>query len=190
MNNIKQLRKRQGMSVTGLAEKLSMSQGNLTKIENGQLELKADMAQKIAAILNVSPLALTAEPITEGVAWLDVINPEILSLPPLSRLPVPAHMFSQTLQNMALYALPDDSMSPRFPAGSLVLINKSVSQSPQNGVYLLQIGQNIVLRRLQTSFSQYINLLCDNPAYPPQQIEIASINIIGKADFALSVSAF
>ena len=35
-NNIKELRKARNISVTELARRLNMSQGNLTKIENGR----------------------------------------------------------------------------------------------------------------------------------------------------------
>ncbi len=189
MNNIKQLRKGQGISVTELAQKLNMSQGNLSKIENGQLELKEELAQKIAEILNVSPLALTSEPTANGVVWLEVINPDVLSLPPLSRLPFPAHMLPENIQNQTLFAMPDDTMSPKIPAGSLVVIDKAERDTVQNGIYLLQIGQNIILRRLQNTFTSGLNLLSDNPVYPPQQIDISSINVIGKAILAVSSAA-
>lgn len=71
LNNIKQIRKSLGITVAELAQKLNMSQGNLTKIENGQVDMKAETAAAIAAILqcpldkliaeekdNVSPLSL------------------------------------------------------------------------------------------------------------------------------------
>ena len=50
-NNIKQIRKSLGISVTELAQRLNMSQGNLTKIENGQVDLRLDTAQAIAEVL-------------------------------------------------------------------------------------------------------------------------------------------
>lgn len=190
MNNIKQLRKEQGISSTELAQKLNMSQGNLSKIENGLLELKDDMIQKIATILNVSPSALKKAPIAEGTLWIKVINPEIISLPPMSSLPIPAHMLPQTTQNLALFVLPDDTMSPRFPTGSLMVIDKNEKNTNQNGIYLLQINQTTVLRRLQNTYSQQINLLCDNPCYPVQPIATSSINIIGKAISAISSISF
>ena len=41
LNNIKQIRKSLGITVAELAQKLNMSQGNLTKIETGQVDMKA-----------------------------------------------------------------------------------------------------------------------------------------------------
>lgn len=185
-NNIKQLRKEQGLSVTELASKLNMSQGNLTKIENGQIELKADTAEKIAAALNVSPQALQERKTSAGIMMLELINPQILSLPALSRLPVPADLVPNTPKNAAIYVMTDDTMSPHVPLGALVIIDKGNNNFTTNGIYLLQVGQTIVLRRLQQTFSSSINILCDNNSYIPQQMDIESINIIGRAIFSLS----
>ena len=183
-NNIKQIRKEQGISVTELAAKLNMSQSNLTKIENGQIELRPDTAEKIAAALNISPRALQNHPAANGTIMLDVLNPEALSLPPLSGLPIPACMLQSIPENAALFAVSDDTMAPQIPSGSLVIIDKSIKDLISDGIYLLQIGQNIVLRRLQQTFSTTVNILCNNQFYIPQQIYISSINIIGRAVLA------
>lgn len=186
MNNIKRIRKEQGISVTELASKLDMSQSNLTKIENGQIELKTETAEKIAAALSVSPLALQETPqSSNGVHTLEVLNPATLNLPPLARLPLPTHMVSDLSENAVLFAQADDTMSPNIPSGSLIIIDKSIKNA-SDGVYAVKIGQNIILRRLQHTFSATVNILCDNPLYPPQQIDIASINIIGKAVLSFS----
>ena len=74
MNNIKNIRKSQNMSVTELAKALNMSQSNLTKIENNQLELKHDTAQKIADILNVSISALHSSPNTAGAIIINTFG--------------------------------------------------------------------------------------------------------------------
>ena len=180
-NNIKQIRKTQGISVTELAAKLNMSQSNLTKIENGQIELKPDTAEKIAAVLGVSPLALQEQSVSAGVIMLELLNPEKLDLPPLSSLPVPACLVSNPLTNAALFAVIDDTMAPDIPNGSLVVIDKTDTNTASNGIYLLQIADKLILRRLQDTFSTTLNLLCDNPRYIPQQIDISSIHLIGRA---------
>lgn len=61
LNNIKQIRKSLGITVAELAQKLNMSQGNLTKIENGQVDMKAETAAAIAAILQCPLDKLIAE---------------------------------------------------------------------------------------------------------------------------------
>lgn len=185
-NSIKQIRKTQGISVTELAAKLNMSQGNLTKIENGQIELKPDTAEKIAAVLGVSPLALQEQSASAGVIMLELLNPETISLPPLSVLPVPQCLLRNIPADAALFAAVDDTMAPHIPSGSLVVIDKADTDTASNGIYLLQIGNKQVLRRLQYTFSQEINLLCDNKNYIPQQIDISSIRIIGRAVLSFS----
>ncbi len=186
-NNIKQIRKGQGVSVTELAAKLEMSQSNLTKIENGQIELRADTAAKIAAALNVSPQALQTQPSANGVIMLEVLNPEAIGLPPLSRLPVAAYQLPESTSDMAIYIMPDDTMAPQIPARAMVIVDKTQHNTSQNGVFLLQIGQSLILRRVQHTFSETATLLCDNKNYIPQQIDIASINISGRVLLAISL---
>ncbi len=187
MNNIKHLRKEQGMSVTALAAALNMSQGNLTKIENGQVELKPELAEKIAAVLQVSPTALSRLPkAPEGTYSLPLLNPEMLNMPPLSRLPLPGHFCQNLPQDVVLFVAEDDTMAPQISQGSLVLIDKNSHRFSQNGVYLLKIGKSLALRRLQRILNQNINILSDNISYPPEQMDEATLDIMGKAISAIS----
>lgn len=190
MNNIKAIRKEQGISVTELALKLNMSQSNLTKIENNQIELKTDMAVKIANILGVSVQAIENEPRHHnGMVSIRLINPEILNLPPLSSVEIPAQMQNIHKDAAILYVMNDDTMSPKIPLNALVLINQN-QKTTGNGVYLVKINNNLYLRRLQNTFStKETYLLCDNPSYEPQQIDTSLVEIIGKATSYFSLTA-
>lgn len=188
MNNIKALRKEQGISVTELAAKLNMSQSNLTKIENNQIELKSDTAAKIAESLGVAVQAITTkQTAAAGMTQLPLLNPETLQLPPLSRLAIPSYMQPFSTEDTALFAMEDDTMSPKIPASALVLIDRK-EKTLKNGIYLIKINNQLMLRRLQTTFSERVKLLCDNPAYPPQLIDISLIERIGKALSFLSIT--
>lgn len=189
MNNIKAIRKEQGLSVTELAAKLNMSQGNLTKIENNQIELKSDTAVKIAEALGVAVQAITTKPTeTAGMIQFPLLNPEALQLPPLSRLAVPSYMQHFSAEDTVLFAMEDDTMSPKIPASALVLIDKS-EKDLKNGIYLIKTNNKLILRRLQTTFSTEVKLLCDNPAYSPELIDISSIELIGKAHSYFGINA-
>lgn len=114
-NNIKQIRKSLGVSVTELAQRLNMSQGNLTKIENGQVDLRLDTAQAIAEVLQC-PLERIMEQEREESSPL-VMN---LNLPQGSR--------TQKVVN--------DNMSPTLKKGDIAVIVPQSSKK-EDGVYLL-----------------------------------------------------
>lgn len=182
MNNIKSLRKKQNISVTELAERLGMSQSNLTKIENGQLELKPSVAQKIAQELNVSPTALQdTNLITNGYKNLDIINPEKLQLPILSTYPILLAQTGNIKKDCAIYLMPDDTMRPTISENSAVIIDKSIKTFTQNGIYLIINNGTTELRRLCQQSQTDIQILKDNTNYPPQSNDISNLNIIGKA---------
>lgn len=182
MNNIKAIRKEQGISVTELATRLNMSQGNLSKIENDQIELKMDVASKIAAALGVSVQAIIPDSVVgTAVKELPVLNPEAINLPPLSRLSIPLSLLSMNKETAsALFVQTDDTMSPKIPIDAMVFINKD-DTIPTNGVYLIKVNNTICLRRIQSTWTTQCYILCDNSAYQPQQIDISSIEVIGKA---------
>lgn len=182
-NNIKKLRRAKNMSVTELATLLNMSQSNLTKIENGQVELRRDVMQQIAEILNVSPMALTEHQANFSplATELTLINPEQLDLPPLSKLPIPAFSIKQALETLAIYVATDDAMMPIIPPFSLVLIDTSIKTFTSDGTYLFKVNNTLVLRRLQNTFSSEINIISEHKAYPPQHIDKSKIEIQGRA---------
>lgn len=187
MNNIKRLRKEKGLSVSALAAALNMSQSNLTKIENGQVELKPELTAKIADILQISPAALTqTETAANGVYVLPLLNPEIANLPPLSYLSIPQILCQNLPPKSALYAMEDDTMAPLIAQNSLVIINKDIRNFTLNGIYLLHLNDKICLRRLQQTSDQKVNILSDNAAYLPEQTDITKLNIIGKAHTVIS----
>lgn len=189
MNNIKAIRKEQGISVTELAEKLNMSQGNLSKIENNQIDLKPEIALKIAEALGVSVQAVQSDiSTTKGLTEFPLINPEALSLPPLSRLSFPTTYGSFSANNTtSIFVQTDDTMSPLIPLNALVLIDKS-NKSVSNGIFLIKIDNIVYLRRLQPTFTSDICIICDNPSYTTQHIDISSIEIIGQARSYFSIT--
>ena len=155
LNNIKQIRKSLGITVAELAQKLNMSQGNLTKIENGQVDMKAETA---AAIVQCPLDKLIAEE-------KDNVSP--LSLP----LNLPAD--SRTL------AVRDNNMAPTLISGDIAVVRPCQTKGA-DGIYLLQRQGREVLRRLQTLSDGRVAVLCDNQAYLPEYaVTAAELEISG-----------
>lgn len=157
MNNIKQIRKSLGMNVTELAQRLGMSQGNLTKIENGQVDLKMETATAISKALRCPIEKLFCE--NEKPSSVENID-----------LHLPA--------NCRIFTVPDDCMSPLFKTGDIAVI-RPASLKNENGVYLLQKQERSCLRRLQTLSDGRIAVLCDNTGYQPEYAHEEEIHIQG-----------
>ena len=176
MNNIKKIRKSQKISVTQLAQMLNMSQSNLTKIENNQLELKRQTATQIAQILNVSLDAIYNTHKEEGS---NIINPETFNLPNLSTFNLIPEALKQN-NNIYTYICQDDTMSPSINKNSIVLIDTN-KKDIENGIFLIKINNITALRRLQTTHNNTVNILTDNRFYPAIETTFSQLNIIGQA---------
>ncbi|MBR5154495.1 MAG: XRE family transcriptional regulator [Alphaproteobacteria bacterium] len=179
MNNIKQLRKNNNISVSKLAEEIGMSQANLTKIENNQVELKIDLAQKIANILNTDLNSVLG--ISKSSTYLiDLLNPELYNLPEGSKWQIlPPNTYTDPA-NIKGYILPDDTMTPLFPKHSLVILDYTKT-TLENGVFLIKEGEFVQLRRLQVHSQNTISILTENKSYHPKEVRVGANIILAKA---------
>lgn len=165
-NNIKQIRKSLGISVTELAQRLNMSQGNLTKIENGQVDMKAETAAAIAAILQCPLDKLITE---------EKDNASPLALP----LNLPADSRTVTVR--------EDNMAPTLAPGNIAVVRPCRTKG-EDGVYLLKCRGREVLRRLQTLSDGRVAVLCDNRAYLPEYATAAELEISGRVISKIAVA--
>lgn len=165
-NNIKQIRKSLGITVAELAQRLNMSQGNLTKIENGQVEMKAETAAAIAEILQCPLERLLVEE-------ADRVSP--LALP----LNLPTDSRTLTVR--------DDNMAPTLALGNIAVVRPCHAKG-EDGVYLLKCRGREVLRRLQTLSDGRIAVLCDNPACLPEYAAAAELEISGRVISKIAVA--
>lgn len=165
-NNIKQIRKSVGISVTELAQRLNMSQGNLTKIENGQVDLKMETAQAIAAVLEC-PIERIMGQESEETSPL-VMN---LNLP----------LGSRTLR------ITTDDMCPTLNRGDMAVILPQTLKK-EDGVYVINREGATYIRRLQSLSANKIALLCDNKMYETEYVDAKEIEIIGKVIQKINIS--
>lgn len=189
MNNIKKIRKEQGISITELAKSIGMSQSNLTKIENNQLPLKDDTLTKIAQKLNVSKEILsTTENTTNNCIMIPIINYADMNLPNLSLFPISTHLFNHNSANLCVFLSNDDGMIPTITNKAAVVINKEKQSFNKNGIYLLKINNKLTLRRLQEAENNTIHIIPDNKLYIYQTAQINDIEIVGQAIFTLNTN--
>jgi phage repressor protein C with HTH and peptisase S24 domain len=76
-----------------------------------------------------------------------------------------------------------DSMQPTVDDGDIVYINRD-DTTPKNGIFVIRIGDEVLIKRLSKLPNKSIRVSSDNEVYPPFEIDLNGENldfeIIGK----------
>nr|DAP38488.1 MAG TPA: Repressor protein CI [Caudoviricetes sp.] len=76
-----------------------------------------------------------------------------------------------------------DSMSPTFSDGDFVIVDTSKTEVIGDGIYAVQAGGGIFIKRLQRKLDGGVTLLSDNEKYKPMDVpveDLDSMSVIGK----------
>lgn len=77
----------------------------------------------------------------------------------------------------------DDSMSPEFNDKDMVLVNTQ-DTTLRHGIYVLQIRDSLIIRRIQMLFNNHIKITSSNPIYDPIQLNInelpSDFSVVGR----------
>lgn len=81
-----------------------------------------------------------------------------------------------------------DSMEPGIVRGDFLVIDCGQAGPPDDGVYALQYSGSVFVKRVQVLTDGRLNLISDNPLYPPQTVELSEdVRIIGKCVLSFNV---
>ncbi|UYF72996.1 XRE family transcriptional regulator [Acinetobacter ursingii] len=89
-------------------------------------------------------------------------------------------------KNLVEVDLDGDSMEPRIPSGSVVIIDKSINtleQVQNRKVYAIRYGEDLKIKRLSRRYDGALIIDSDNPQYEREIVEpqdLEHIGIIGK----------
>ena len=89
-------------------------------------------------------------------------------------------------KNLVEVDLDGDSMEPRIPSGSIVIIDKSINtldQVQNRKVYAIRYGDELKIKRLSRRYDGALIIDSDNPSYEREIVEpqdLEHIGIIGK----------
>ncbi|MCU4483533.1 S24 family peptidase [Acinetobacter ursingii] len=89
-------------------------------------------------------------------------------------------------KNLVEVDLDGDSMEPRIPSGSVVVIDKSINRLEQvqnRKVYAIRYGEDLKIKRLSRRYDGALIIDSDNPNYEREVVEpqdLEHIGIIGK----------
>lgn len=84
--------------------------------------------------------------------------------------------------SLKMFEVTDDTMTPLLMNGDYVLIDTSTNSHQADGLYLLRLGNNFAIKRIQHQADASIALKCDNSSYETQYLNPGQTNpeIIGK----------
>lgn len=85
--------------------------------------------------------------------------------------------------SLVVVTVSGDSAEPTLEEGSLVLVDRSRTQPRDGGLYVLRIGDDLFLKRVQPLASGGLRLISDNPVYPPDEVseaDLPRVHIIGR----------
>jgi len=91
----------------------------------------------------------------------------------LSRLP-------NVTGNLEALNVVGDSMEPTIHDGSIVFIDRNRTDTHKGGVYAVMTNSGLFIKRIQLRIDGDIDIISDNQDYPPQQVSVEEVRIIGK----------
>ena len=106
----------------------------------------------------------------------NIIGKEILSRELL------AHYSSADPNNLMIFKVVGDAMSPSINPGDFVWVDLSYSIPSSDGIYMISTNSDTIIRRIQINpFDNSADISSDNPSYKTINVkDIKSLNICGK----------
>ncbi len=80
---------------------------------------------------------------------------------------------------LSAIAVEGDSMEPLLRAGDEVLVDHA-KHSFRDGIHVVRRDDTLLVKRVASLGNAHFRLLSDNPAYPPIEVEVGDIEIIGR----------
>ncbi|SFD83931.1 S24 family peptidase [Nitrosomonas sp. Nm166] len=85
--------------------------------------------------------------------------------------------------SLALITVKGDSMEPTLKSGDLILIELIQSRIEDNSLYVLQLDNDLVVKRIQRKINGSLLVKSDNPKYEPEEVDARAakkLHVIGK----------
>jgi len=159
MLSLVNLAKAAGVSV----EWLATGKGQPLK---GKSEQPAAPAAK--AVAPATTPGAAAETGSQGVDYLD-FKPDWLK-----------RTLNADAKDLALIEAVGDSMAPTIDEGDLVLADLRETRFKSDGVYVLNNGDDLSIKRIQRELDGKLTIRSDNPAYKPVTVAPESVSLIGR----------
>lgn len=192
MEQLKILRKREGMTQAEVALKIGVDRSTYAKYESGQSEPNFEMLQKLASLYGASVDFLiggTSMPSSTGGTWIPVLGDVAAGIPieAVENIVDYEEIDSSMASTGEFFGLriKGSSMEPRIRDGDVVIVRRQEDAETSDTAVILVNGDSATVKRIKKDPDGSLWLLPNNPAYDPQHYspaEIATlpVRIIGK----------
>ncbi|WP_056030917.1 S24 family peptidase [Loktanella sp. 3ANDIMAR09] len=86
--------------------------------------------------------------------------------------------------SLAIITVTGDSMEPKLRDNDLILVDRDQRDPSDGRVYVVRIGDELLVKHIQRTGARVIDLISTNPIYPARTIDLAaesdSVQIIGR----------
>lgn len=185
---LRTIRQDKGLSQENMAKSLGISVRSLRSYEQETIKPNTDFISNLIKLYTVNPMWIYDNQLPkylnkdESVKIMDIeTNEQVMSVfaPELQD-----SLFGESTEVKSL-AIEDDSMEQTIKKGSLVIIDTSVKQF-SNGIFAYKYNNKYEIKRIQVIPNNKIMVISDNKNYPEFNLEINSVEIIGKVVSSLN----
>ncbi|TCM84820.1 peptidase S24-like protein [Rhodovulum steppense] len=83
----------------------------------------------------------------------------------------------------SVIAASGDSMEPSIPNGALLVVDHGQTEIRHGHIMVVNVGEDLLVKRIRRRLDGLVELISDNPAYPPETIGrdmIDQLRIVGR----------
>lgn len=83
----------------------------------------------------------------------------------------------------SIIAASGDSMQPSIPDGSLLVVDHSQQEVRNGHIMVVNVGEDLLVKRIRRRLDGLIELISDNPAYAPETLgegALAQLRVVGR----------
>lgn len=204
-NNLRELRKKAGLSQLELADKLNTTQGMIGLLERGERKLSPDWLKRISQILCCSPLDIlpdlntltpTVQPNQNSVSieMIDAtaccgngIENFMENVVGFWQMPKEEYRAISTIapEHVKMLRVFGDSMETTLSDGDWVLVDISRNFFDSDGIFLIRLSTGLAVKRIQGTLGTDVVICSDNPKYKPITASAREVFIVGKVIYTL-----
>lgn len=185
INRLKELREAAGLTQTDLAERLNTTGVTISRYERFPSRINLPILQELARALGVVPTQIISEDTvaegthsaalprrgSEGFVFLDRALMETLG----------------ELRALMVHDVADEAMEPTLSRGALCVVDTSQTQVARDGLYLLALRGQEIVRRVLTQIDGSVRVVGDQPMYREGMVtRPEDLTVVGRVVWASS----
>lgn len=205
-NNLRELRKKAGLSQLELADKLNTTQGMIGLLERGERKLSPDWLKRISQILSCSPLDIlpdlntltpTVQPNQNSVSiemidaaaccgnGIENFMENVIGFWQIPKTEFQTITFANP-ESVKMLRVFGDSMEPTLKDGDWVLVDTSRNAVDSDGMFLIRMTSGLAVKRIQNTIGSDIVIKSDNSKYDNITASASDVYVVGKVIYTLT----